>query len=204
MRPSMPPKKIVALHESPEAPPSQLSYTIRYNLSPSHILIPAQPPTTNARHIRPKPSTSWHLKLLMRRARHNLKTPKAKRKHHLNLLFSPNFNNPFLDILLSNQDGQVQRKTSFSCPVSSTSSRNSSSRQLENIISNMNAESILEPSVDEKTSTSEGYIDFTKQWIEGTYLSWFGENKTSYSVKGVKAMLLPHYLHQLTQCTRCI
>ncbi|CAG8949027.1 hypothetical protein HYFRA_00002155 [Hymenoscyphus fraxineus] len=47
----------------------------------------------------------------------------------------------------------------------------------------MDANSILDPSLDEKTSTSSGYLDFTKQWIEGTYSSWFGENRTSSSLK---------------------
>jgi hypothetical protein len=32
---------------------------------------------------------------------------------------------------------------------------------------------------------SDGYYDRAWRWIEDTYLKYFGENRTSYGVKGV-------------------
>ncbi|EHK96678.1 hypothetical protein GLAREA_03756 [Glarea lozoyensis ATCC 20868] len=46
----------------------------------------------------------------------------------------------------------------------------------------MSSGNILEPSKEEKSTTS-GYYDSAMRWVEDTYLSWFGENRTSYGVK---------------------
>jgi hypothetical protein len=47
----------------------------------------------------------------------------------------------------------------------------------------MSTENILEPSKEEKSATSS-YYNSAMRWIEDTYLAWFGENRTSYGVKG--------------------
>ncbi|TVY32435.1 hypothetical protein LCER1_G009370 [Lachnellula cervina] len=35
----------------------------------------------------------------------------------------------------------------------------------------------------EKKNSNSSYYESTMRWVENTYLSWFGENRTSYGIK---------------------
>ncbi|TVY12880.1 hypothetical protein LARI1_G009087 [Lachnellula arida] len=35
----------------------------------------------------------------------------------------------------------------------------------------------------EKKNADSSYYESTMRWVENTYLSWFGENRTSYGIK---------------------
>ncbi|TVY32783.1 hypothetical protein LSUB1_G007657 [Lachnellula subtilissima] len=39
------------------------------------------------------------------------------------------------------------------------------------------------PAAAQEPEKSNSYYESTMRWIENTYLSWFGENRTSYGVK---------------------